>query len=645
METTDKAPAVITLLDNATTTNTLTVANGKNITLDLNGRTLEYDNCDTKNSVITVLGTFTLKDGSVEQSGVITGGTGSEVQSSDGVIIVGGGVYVNGGTFMIESGTISGNEAEQGGGVNVNNYGTFTMAGGYIRGNTATVVLGGGVCVAGGAEFTMTGGTISENTAYDGGGVYVAYFGTFIMTGGTIGGDTDANGNSAQAGGGGVAVAGGGSFAMDGGAISHNYSVDGGGGVYIESGEFTLSGGAVSGNASSAGGGLAMQGGTVQMSGGEISDNTAFVGGCGVVMLDGSFTMTGGEITGNNPVPIEEDNEDMTLGGGVTMQGGTFELDGGSISGNTARFAGGVVMADGTFIVKSGSISDNTGVSGAGGILLVMGTLKISGGSITGNKQIEDVGFGCCGGVCIGFPLFMSDDVPDAVFEISGAPIITDNTVVIDGDTVENNVLVMDGYAITVSGAFTEGAKIGVNNSGDIATGYKQAENPSKFFIPDNPANNCIYISDKDTGTVTIGEHDYSEDFTVDVQPTCTEKGSKSKHCANCDEKGEVTVIAALGHSLDYNPAVAPTNDQNGNIEFWDCVDCKKFFADEDGKEEIKDKSSVIIPKLVDPITSGGISGTDILWITLIVVLGTAILIEVTVIIYRAKRKARNKKN
>lgn len=335
--------------------------------------------------------------------------------------------------------------------------------------------------------------------------------------------------------------------------------------------------------------------------------------------------------------------------------------------------------------MKSGSISDNTGVSGAGGILLVMGTLKISGGSITGNKQIEDVGFGCCGGVCLGFTLFMSDDMPDAVFEISGAPIITDNTVVIDGDTVENNVLVMDGYAITVSGAFTEGAKIGVNNSGDIATGYKQAENPSKFFIPDNPAYNCIYVSDKDTGTVTIGEHDYSEDFTVDVQPTCTEKGSKSKHClqcddkkdatdidelghsfgdfvvdkqptctaegskskhcANCDEKGEVTVIAALGHSLDYNPAVAPTNDQNGNIEFWDCVDCKKFFADEDGKDEIKDKSSVIIPKLVDPITSGGISGTDILWITLIVVLGTAILIEVTVIIYRAKRKARNKKN
>ncbi|MDE5593879.1 MAG: hypothetical protein K2I75_08115, partial [Clostridiales bacterium] len=143
--------------------------------------------------------------------------------------------------------------------------------------------------------------------------------------------------------------------------------------------------------------------------------------------------------------------------------------------------------------------------------------------------------------------------------------------------------------------------------------------------------------------TVTIGEHNYSEDFTVDVQPTCTEKGSQSKHCANCDEKSEVTAIPTIPHTLNHNPAAPATNDQNGNIEFWDCEDCNKFFADEDGKEEITDRMSVIIPKLVNPITGGGISGTDILWITLIVVLSTAILIEITIIVHRAKRKAKNK--
>ncbi|MDE5592997.1 MAG: procyclic acidic repetitive family protein, partial [Clostridiales bacterium] len=524
------------------------------------------------------------------------------------------------------------------------------MSGGYIRGNVATVGIGGGVCVAGEAEFTMTGGTISENTAHDGGGVYVAYLGTFIMTGGTIGGVTDADGNSAQTGGG-VGVAYGGSFTMNGGTIGYNVADDEGGGVYVNGGEFTISGGAISGNTSFAGG-VAMQYGTVTMNGGEISGNMAFMGGCGVYMLGGSFKMTGGAITGNMPVPSEDDTEDMSLGGGVVVSGGTFELDGGSISGNTAQFAGGVLIAEGTFIMKSGSISDNTGVSGAGGILLIMGTLKISGGSITGNKQTQDIGVGYCGGVCVGFPL-LGDENVETSFEISGAPIITDNTVVIDGETVINNVLVMDGYVITVTGALTDGAKIGVyvEAIGDIATGYNQAEKPSKYFIPDNPAY-CAYISDKDTGTVTIGEHNYSEDFTVDVQPTCTEKGSKSKHCTlcdgksevaeiaalnhsfgefvidkqptcteagskskhctRCDEKSEVTAIPAVPHTLNHNPAAPATEDKDGNIEYWDCEDCNKFFADEDGKTEITDRASIVIPKLKADDSSA-------LWITVII--------------------------
>ncbi len=665
LPTTADKSAVIIMYDYAVTTDTLTVNEGKFITLDLNGRVLEYDNDDECNSVITVLGTFTLKDSKTTKKneitdndgktievigGLITGGTGYEMQSGGEVIIVGGGVWVDGGTFTMTGGTISGNEAEQGGGVNVNNEGTFNMAGGYIRGNIATVGIGGGVCVAGLAEFTLSGGTVSENIANQGGGVYVAYLGTFIMTGGTIGGVSDADGNSAQAGGG-VAVHSGGSFTMNGGTIGYNIADDAGGGVYVDGGAVTISGGAISGNTSFAGG-VAMQDGTVTMTGGEISGNMAFMGGCGVYMLGGSFKMTGGAITGNMPVPSEDDTEDMSLGGGVVVSGGTFELDGGSISGNTAQFAGGVLIAEGTFIMKSGSISDNTGVSGAGGILLIMGTLKISGGSITGNKQTEDVGFGYCGGVCVGFPL-LGDENVETSFEISGASVITGNKVIIDGNEVENNVVVQEGYKITVAGALTDGAKIGVyvEAIGDIATGYNQAEKPSKYFIPDNPAY-CVYVSDEDTGTVTIGEHIYAEDFTVDVQPTCTEKGSKSKHCTLCDGKSEVTEIDELGHSygefvidkqptcteagskskhctrcddksevtaiptiphtLNHNPAAPATEDKDGNIEYWDCEQCEKIFADEDGKTEITDRASIVIPKLKADDSSA-------LWITVII--------------------------
>ncbi|MDR2534669.1 MAG: hypothetical protein LBD29_01390 [Treponema sp.] len=112
----------------------------------------------------------------------------------------GGGVYVNGGTFTMTSGTISGNAAGYGGGVYVDS-GTFTMNGGTISGNTASHSYGGGVYVNGGT-FTMNNGTISGNAAshYYGGGVYVDR-GTFIKSnkGGIIYGSNAPEGQANKA--------------------------------------------------------------------------------------------------------------------------------------------------------------------------------------------------------------------------------------------------------------------------------------------------------------------------------------------------------------------------------------------------------------------------------------------------------------
>ncbi|MDE6550000.1 MAG: hypothetical protein K2M44_00640 [Clostridia bacterium] len=44
--------------------------------------------------------------------------------------------------------------------------------------------------------------------------------------------------------------------------------------------------------------------------------------------------------------------------------------------------------------------------------------------------------------------------------------------------------------------------------------------------------------------------HDYDNEFTVDKQPTVTEKGSKSKHCSRCDSKTEITEIDMLKSEL-----------------------------------------------------------------------------------------------
>ena len=43
--------------------------------------------------------------------------------------------------------------------------------------------------------------------------------------------------------------------------------------------------------------------------------------------------------------------------------------------------------------------------------------------------------------------------------------------------------------------------------------------------------------------------HNYSSEWTIDVEATCTTDGSKSHHCIDCGNMSDVTVIEAIGHS------------------------------------------------------------------------------------------------
>ena len=88
--------------------------------------------------------------------GVLTGGSGSK----------GGGVYVDeGGTFTMEDGSINNNQVTSGGGGGVMvNKGSFTLSGGSITGNAtsdATYGYGGGVCLYG--TFNLSGDAIIQN--------------------------------------------------------------------------------------------------------------------------------------------------------------------------------------------------------------------------------------------------------------------------------------------------------------------------------------------------------------------------------------------------------------------------------------------------------------------------------------------------
>jgi uncharacterized repeat protein (TIGR02543 family) len=302
----------------------------KNVSITLNGSTVErivslsatgslftIDNGVT----LTLRNNVTLRGLSSNTASLVRVNSGGNLVLKDGAKISGnsasgsgGGVRVNGGTFTMSGGEISGNTAsasDNGGGVAVYD-GTFTMSGGTVNGNTA-FGGGGGVAVYGGT-FTMSGGTVNSNTSsYNGGGVVVGG-GTFTMSNnGTI------SGNTANTGGG-VYVRDSGIFTMDGGAISGN-SISGndGGGVYvINNSAFFMNAGNISNNTAKYGGGVYIEGNsTFTMSGGTVNGNTAtYFSGGGVFLAVGTFTMSGGAISGNS-ISGKDDNGNNFGGGGV----------------------------------------------------------------------------------------------------------------------------------------------------------------------------------------------------------------------------------------------------------------------------------------------------------------------------------------
>ena len=226
------------LTDDVTLADNLTVGSGVTATINLNGHTLRGN---SSGSVITVNsgGSLTLQDSG---NGSVTGGkVTSEAADSWSL---GAAVTVAGGTFEMEGGRITGNDASHCGGVVNVSSGRFTMEGGSISNNTGT-----GLNVTGsGSEALIQGSAvISENTSSGSGGVHV-------IDGGQV--------------------------TLNDGSISNNQVTEDGGGVFINGGTFTMNSGSITGNRAGTdgngwGGGVYIMNGTFDMKGGSITDNHA----------------------------------------------------------------------------------------------------------------------------------------------------------------------------------------------------------------------------------------------------------------------------------------------------------------------------------------------------------------------------------
>ena len=343
----------------------------------------------------------------------------------------GGGMHMMGANSTItmsDDAAIFGNEAQQGGGLNIEVgaglFTPFTISSGRIEDNTART-NGGGMRISG-AQLTMTGGMIHDNTAgHAGGGIHFATHAlsrVYLYEDAII---SENDSGTVEVGtiardGGGINMTGGRTY-LRGGEISGNTAYGSGanagqgGGVNLRSGSvLTIESGTIAGNEAHLGGGVSIFsiGGTfanIIMHDGEISGNTARDQGGALNVNQGSFEMFDG---------IIKDNTSLSHGGGIRMGGnGTVDIHDGEISNNTANGSGGGIhigtgnTAGGLLHIRENAlITENTAASMGGGVSFSGGSLRLF-GTVSNNESDHDGG---------GLELSSSSDTIQNV-EIDGA--------------------------------------------------------------------------------------------------------------------------------------------------------------------------------------------------------------------------------
>ena len=200
----DSANGVVRLTADITITAGLKIT--RDVTVDLNGHVLRYDEAANPDSIFRVAGGKTLtltdsrpqaehEDKTLPAGGLITGGKGFKYDNGAGqsYTYYGGGVYVEtGASFVLAGGTIyacgvqSGAQSAYGGGIYAEG-GSVTMTGGAIRNCVVSTDYGasGGAIYAKAGSVTMSGGVISGCSAKDGGGILTSGC-TVQITGGRI---------------------------------------------------------------------------------------------------------------------------------------------------------------------------------------------------------------------------------------------------------------------------------------------------------------------------------------------------------------------------------------------------------------------------------------------------------------------------
>ncbi len=157
-----------------------------------------------------------------------------------------------------------------------------------------------------------------------------------------------------------------------------------------------------------------------------------------------------------------------------------------------------------------------------------------------------------------------------------------------------------DGYAVNINekaGDFNGDTSLNmldvVLTSRYIVDGCKHVPAPDGYGVkPAAPSKNCVHTLQA----------------TEAKESTCTEEGNIDYwYCADCakyfsdaESTNEITyadtVVSAIGHqNVTATPAKEPTIEEDGNNPYWYCGDCEKYFSDA-SCETVITYNDIVIP-------------------------------------------------
>lgn len=133
------------------------------------------------------------------------------------------------------------------------------------------------------------------------------------------------------------------------------------------------------------------------------------------------------------------------------------------------------------------------------------------------------------------------EDTPSISIEDSSIASYSDGQ--ITGISEGNTVLKATLYGLTSTSTPTVSVHDCNNHwdTGKITTEPNCTEKGVKTFT-------CTICQNTKTEDVSPKGHNYAEEWTTDIAPTCEKTGSQSRHCKVCGDKTEENSIPALGH-------------------------------------------------------------------------------------------------